>query len=658
MNIKTTLQIGANTDGIDKAGKKTKEAFNPKVVKEFNAVAKDVEKTLVGLVRQQTALGKTLAGVAKGTKEYKALRQELRAINNAAKDARSSLGAIEDLHERASRRAREGAGRNFMAGLGQGTGLGQYMPTDPGMGWRMAGQAVGGGVRRGANAVSSPFITPGIGGVTQGLSGIPVVGGFAAGALSTAAASYGSAVSYDQARKNNLYFASHTIGTRRGASDEDRARVSQSEAELAAAQAAQRNEAQQDPGAFRRMVRSPGGRWLGMPKLFDEGKPNPETEARVTKAEIALQAAKEAARDSVDSGLGGLGLGQKLGYGPQEVQALMGEFFGARGGQRDRRSNGEFETALAAQARFGISAGQSGAFARGGMAGGGGAEDQNLESILAGAFAQGLKGSQIQEYLGTLVDLQTAAEQRGIKVDPSSFERTSMLLSGGGFGGAQAARITGSLTTSAQSLADRGVSNPMDVLMMRAAGFKPGQGIGGYEDAQRKLEEGDPDTLQAIMKSITEGAGGEGASGSSLFVKRALKAMGVNLGFGQADNLLQGMARGEGGEAVMRLDPKMLALKEKRLSTGALQSEAETRVSAGAGRTVTAAGLEAQRIGVGQRSDFVAKFESAQITAGNVMANFGKDLSALANVVKTAMKALEKVTAGGSGINWLAGGAH
>jgi hypothetical protein len=65
------------------------------------------------------------------------------------------------------------------------------------------------------------------------------------------------------------------------------------------------------------------------------------------------------------------------------------------------------------------------------------------------------------------------------------------------------------------------------------------------------------------------------------------------------------------------------------------------------GSAPTAAALEKQRIGVGGKFGFVARFESAALTAASGIGNFGKSLNKLGAAVQGATKTFEKVTEGG-----------
>jgi hypothetical protein len=325
------------------------------------------------------------------------------------------------------------------------------------------------------------------------------------------------------------------------------------------------------------------------------------------------------------------------------MMGMFNEFMGARGGTYDRKAKGQFGESMAAAARFGISPHEAGSFARMNVAGGGGSGDRQLAAILQSAVVQGLSGSQIAESLQTLVQLGQQAEQMGMKIDPQSFSRTSGLLGLAGLQGLQAPRVAGGLHGAAVDVSQRGVSGPMDVMLTRAAGFNPSQGPEGYAHAMRVLAKGaTPTLINNLLNMLTKGVQGSGFGGEmqSLMFKRAMGRMGVQIDFDQADEFLKTYKAGgpQGVEALW-------AQGEAKGARKALMGEAKTRVGIGAGLTRTAAGLEAEQVGVGYKAaGFVTGAELNQLKAALVMTSqFGKGLEQLNTVVGKTIASFDKL---------------
>ena len=210
--VETKIKVGMDVRDVKKGGQEIKNAFNPRAIQDFRTATRDLERQYTTLIRKQADLTKQLGGIDKGTKAFKAMKEELKGVADQSKLVERSLSQLDRIQTRAARQQKFGRGRNFAAGLVQGSGLGQYIPTEPGMGARIAGTMVAGGVRRAAGGAAAPFLTPGVGGFAQGLSAIPGLGGFAAGALQTAAAGYQSAAGMDAAQLASLFQAGGQAG--------------------------------------------------------------------------------------------------------------------------------------------------------------------------------------------------------------------------------------------------------------------------------------------------------------------------------------------------------------------------------------------------------------------------------------------------------------
>lgn len=676
--VTTTLKVKSDDREVRKLAATVGKAFDPKHAKELKQATRELERQFGDAAKRQGELIRQLQAVDKGTKAYKNLKSELKGVKDQADLASKALQQIEQASNRMSRQQREGRGRNFLLGAAQGAGVAQYLPSGPGAYARLGGAAVAGGIRRGVGAAAAPFMTPGIGGLAQGLAGIPGLGGFAAGALQTGAGAYQSAVGYDRARLQNLYFANERIGQRRGQYINPKWSAAQGALTAATANrdslATQKGELELErdrapsvgrmavanqmhamavgriPGATARAAQVKGS--PSVPQLERQGI---RKEIRENKQELAaanaavgarqrdLRGIQKFKRGGVESGLGSDRIAADLGLGPMQAQALRGQFYGVAGGEFDQS---EFNTALAAQVRYGVGAQQSGQYARMGRAGGGGAGMIELGRVLKGAVLSGLKGAQVTEYLGELVNLGSTAEKQGIKVNAADFQKLSFRIKASGFEGTQIGRIAGGLTRAGQGLAQRGVQSPIDMLMMRAAGFEPGQGPEGYSKALKTLEGGDTKAYTQFLGKLVQGTQGLGENTQELLVKRAMGRAGVNVGFGQARKLITGFSEG-GQQAAEPLVQAMMAARDKTGSNDQMLTEASGRVTAGAGFARTGAQLERQRVGLGRGFGFIARFESASMKSAGIMSNFGTSLTKLSTSVNKAVEAVNSFTEGG-----------
>jgi hypothetical protein len=347
------------------------------------------------------------------------------------------------------------------------------------------------------------------------------------------------------------------------------------------------------------------------------------------------------------TGLPGLGEGAAFGMGPQQMIGFFSQMMQARGGTRDEVSRSTFREAMAAKTRFGVSAGMAGQFGRMGVAGGGGAMGgMDLSTTLQVAVTQGLRGSQVTEYLQTLVGLGSRAEKMGVKFDVREFGRMTAGLKVAGMQGLQAQRIAGGLQQAGMGVSQRGVQGPMDVLMARAAGFDPSQGAEGYAKAMNKLSGGmTSEMMNNLLGMVTQGAGagGFGPEMQRLMFRRAMGKLGVQVGPGQASDLIESYKAGgrpDVSQLIERGERKGARGRLDRAAVQAVQREAPT--APGAAR------LEAMRIGLGRESaGWVQSFERNAMQAGQVINGFSEDLLKPSGMVSTAMDAAKKFTAGG-----------
>jgi len=651
----TNLKIRTDDRDIKKLKASVKDTFDPRTMRGFRDATRDVERQLVTLTREQVKLTKQLEGIEKGTKAFKDMKEQIKGVADQTKVAMSALSNLDRMQQRGIRQAETSSGRRFGQGLAQGAGVAQYIPTRPGMGAQIAGATLAGGIRRAASMAAAPFTMPGIGGLSQGLSGIPLVGGMAAGAIQQAAAAYQSTVQFDKARMQNMYFANapQARANRRAASAASlKARAARGdihatlqtvvsgEAPRTAASGAPQSYAPGegvapyvDPFSGNALKASAPKTQAGLDRSVGAAARMKGLSARANRAEAADKRAK--AGDL--TGLGSMDLGNRFGFGPTQTEGLKGQMFGARGGMFNR---GEFNQAMAAQVGFGVSMQQSGQFGRMGLEGGGGAGmGGGIAQVLQTAVAVGLSGAQVPELLGTLVGLGQAAEKQGIKLNVTEFSKMTMQLRQSGMQGLQGQRIAGGFTQAAQGLSGRGVQSPMDVLMMRAAGFKPEQGPEGFAAAKERLESPDAALMAKSFQMIGQGSKGMGSGMGRYLSKMALQKIGVNVGQRQAGQLTGGFAGGA---------PDIAGLLGKRDAQGGAAGLIRAGLANVPGTQREAAGLESQRISVGRTAGWIVEYEKNTMRMAATTRHFADDLKLLSGAVKAFIGFIDKL-AGGSG---------
>jgi hypothetical protein len=264
--------------------------------------------------------------------------------------------------------------------------------------------------------------------------------------------------------------------------------------------------------------------------------------------------------------------------------------------------------------------------------------------------ADGLSGSQIQEYLKALVDLGQQAEQTGVKIDERSFTRTSGALSVAGFQGLQAQRVAAGFTQAAMQTGGQMVS-PETYALHRAYGYNPEEGAESWARAAEKMQsgEGTPGALAkyaGMMGSGIRGAGYGPALSRQLMMQR-FKAINVPISATQAQMALEGrIEASDFGPAAERWGEAERAGAPQRLHELA---QRKLKRGGATGLLSGAAGMEAMQIGAGGRASWVLGFEKAGIDAANVISDFGKHLSLLSTVVRRAIREFRTLLHGAMG---------
>lgn len=631
-------------------------------VRDFGREAKAIEGRLADLSKRQSELLELLGKTDKGTAAYKKLRQQVRGTTTEINAAVLALKAMDRVQSAMDRRAGGGGvqGRSFIAGLAQGTGIAQYVPTDRGMAGRIAGAGIGSMLRGAVGGV----MNPGLGGFAQALGSIPLLGGAASGAFGALASYYGQAVGFDQAKLGALMFsAPGMFGGKRNTM-----RLAAAQANLEAARAtfgvaAGRGGTAGTPAGatepsfleaatsftMGRSARHMGRGYAARTRAEVEANPMlAENAANVRAATAEFRAAKkEATRpEAAGAAIFKEGFGTQFGLGPQQAISAVTAFMRSRGGlATDAGVVGGAREALALQT-FGVSAGLSGSFARGMGAGGGLTGRARMSNLFTGAQAMGMTGQLAVDYLQQLVQLSQRAEKQGVKIDTGSFSRDVATLKASGLAGIQASRISAAGLTAQMAVGQRGITNPVDLLWARAAGYDPTQGPESYMKAMMRLGGGREQFLPQFVDLARRGAGGGTTGQFSLW--RMLLQSNIQVGPEQAATLLSGI--GPGGELSRDAQDELNRIMDaqKKGGRGAIGAAAAAAVKAGAPLAGIAATQGAERVRAGRGMAPVMKaLEQATINQAKVLENLKNPLERVSGFMETVTRKIVEFTEGG-----------
>jgi hypothetical protein len=731
-----TLKFRADSRAVKVAGQEIRKAFDPRSSREFRRELGGLQRRLKDVTSAQVTLVKELQRTEEGTNAYKKLAEQLGAVEDQAKTVKSAIGGITSAFKDFNAEKRRG----FGAGLAQGMGVAQYIPSEAGMGRRIAGGVIGKGVRRAAGAAAAPLQQPGVGGLASMVGAIPIVGQMAAGQIHALAGMYQEAVAYHSARVENLQYiqggavdrSQRAMGAGVGAAAAFRLRagtkivgkgghLTRQGRQMAGLARADLSEALSDPNSnspYVKKARAAMEReqkrkiisqtiaqpirdveevisnvgeianfvgdkvgiqtgWKGGPKIA-ASRAQIGQKYKAARGAILDTISEQMIKDLSDESkkaarkdraarfrkafgrvtLPSAGFGARFGFRAAETQAELSSFMGARGGEYTGLARHQFEGSLAARRVYGVQAQSAGAFARMGQGGGGGRGTMGLATVLQTAFTMGLRGAQIPELLQSLVGLGQQAEQTGVKIDERSFTRQAGLMGAIGIKGPQMGRIAGGVNRAAMDLSGRGVSSPADMIMLRAAGYDPSQGIEGYSAAMNKMAGGmDMPMLQNLMEMATAGStggvGGAGKQTSILMMRRFFGRLKTPIGPGQASEMLEAYQSGKLGREHLALLNRNIETGERRGAHGRMVTGARVGVGMVAGLTKTEAGLEAKRIALGSRmAGTMATLNTASLAAAGAVANFSGELRTVANWMASFTKDLEKATKGGADGLW------
>lgn len=585
---RTEVEVSATTKGI------------PQVQRQMSTLMSTAEKDVKKLSERQSDLAKTLQGMGdKGSKAYKQIAQELRAVDREATIAERSLGRLDrsmsrrarqaDQADRAATRAAQVKTKEdaktggYWQGLGQGIAprAATYIQRGPGMRQQMVGMAAGSGIRRFgrgmAGMAGSPFT--GLSGVAQGLAGIPG-GGLLAGPMAAAAGHAQQALAFRQLQQEAMPFlGGPEIGGRAAAAGrsasrkfgmEDRVRGARediafksmtsgsSDMEEAELRAVRLEGRRSGFGAVSGNVAGARSRVLRA-RLRDRmgGEESLQTGISGVAAEIALEremggaragleaersGASGAARHRVQqSGFSGMRqTGAGFGFGPQEAVQIANQISRMGGiSGRDMQNQGLLGTAMGAQRAFGIGPDVAGAFGQGGVSGGvvggRGRSGEAMADAIGQALAMGLEGSELTDAMQQMAGDIRSWKDTGLPLNTETVGRMGQTFSGLGLGGVRGFKAGRGVVENAKGIGTRGIQSVRDFAVMQELGGFKGGGAEGYEQAVLRMESGDLDP-EGMGRLMKRFSGGGGAAGR-LNLRRHLGGMGANMSMKEVVNL-------------------------------------------------------------------------------------------------------------------------
>lgn len=597
-------------------------------------------------------------GFRESTKEVegftKALEKAIRAFGDTAQ-AKKLKEQIGDLNKEVSalRRNLDEAGRSkgaFLQGLAQGTGLGgEFVQRGPGMARQVAGRQLG-------KAAAAPGRMVG-GGMFGGVSGLigsmrelPLGLGMAAVPLGHAMGMAEKAVGMQQATLQAAPFLGGNLSRQflRQGPNLERARQ--------AAQASQALPVSRED-IVGRMKRFPGeyGQAQGVSttggiQIWDEATADQASaDVMMTRAEAAYKRSIRKQRRSrmregrrrMMSGvaaaglqMGGMGMQESLGFAAGLRETAGG--VGAIGG-------GDLRTAIGAQTAYGVGQDVSGQFLRAGRRGGAvGAEGRGMDSMtdaMSRGLQLGLEGSELVDFMRQMAQGIQSFQQTGIPLNTDSISDIGQVFRAAGVQGGRLGVVAGAVQQFGRGVAARGPQGALDLMMLKAAGFKGG-GMENMLQAMTGLEKGigGPEFSQILERLVAAGGGG---AGSTFVVQRALQQMGANVSLTRAGEIVQKVQSGTLSEEGIK--EFQAARGGKGVTAGGIQNVAKQLVTTLAPAMKETAAINNRQIAVGEGMIVAVKsLESAMTSTAAAVKNLGADeIKTLAKGVETIAGYLE-----------------
>lgn len=707
-DIDVNLNLTAKAKGFREAQRETQKLAQDLTPEKLTSGFKQLDHFMSQSVRQFRGLERHVKNM---NQQFAQFSRSLAGMEKAATAMEKMAEAAEKIRSPGGAGGGAGAGapgapgvlgpgvQGFLQGVG-GPGF-SFLQREGGarqFAGQMAGRTLGGVGRAGIGATFS-----GVGGLAQGLAGIPVVGGFMAGQMQTMAA---AANEFTQFQRQQVglapFIGAGALSQRRMAAEAAAAagarirdarfrrftaeeavrklRPGGAEAETAAGlELAGRTGATAVSGVGdlgtevgRAMVRegvtvlSPKQQKLVADQVVAENRRR--SQAMEKQAVAAENAARtRVMRGAAPTGLGTLRrVGAGLGFTSQEALQFGGQFMGAAGGTLGERSEADVRAAFAAQRAFGVQAGVSGAVLRGERRGGivgvremgGGAF---IADVLEQAMKAGMDKSEAASFLGEIAQGQQRFLQTGIPINPRTITELTKGFRMAGLEQGRALRLGGALTGRAQQISAQGPQTAADFLMLQQVGGFTGGGLEDLERAELALEQADftGEEFQGFIRQILEGAGGGAAGRRAL--RNVFAGMGAQIGVQEAQALaFQATGEGPVDEEALKRAREGLRLGAAQAPMGLTGLEQQARDVVGAlGSSLRAqVTMEEKRLEIGGK--MVTTMKDLEISQLNVSSAFSvlaaeaqplvgtitqltSNLPALVEAMLNAMKRLDLV---------------
>lgn len=641
--IKTKVILEAEAKGFDRAQKVVDQIVGTVGGGSSKpSVLSQLDKALAGIT---SSLGKLEQSVTKITKASRDLDRESKRQERQPSDQQKREARPEP---------------NFLRGLLQGVGVGQYLPgvTPAALAAQSAGVMVGRGAAGVARGVAGSAFS-GMSGITQAFGALGTGGQVAAGMGQAAIASVEDALAFEQARTEGA-FAADRSGSRVAAA-RAAARVAAQGIDLTDANSSYNARlAEIDKPSLRRRRQGTSVEDFGIasnygPSASERRRMAAEQfSSNVHEAEQASAAAqRRAAGAAAEQAAYGLAsTGQRFGLDFTETTRASTDLARARGGLRP--TDRDLGAALGAQARYGVDLGTSGAVFRGARVGAGtgkGSEGDQLAALIGQATRQGLQGSDITQYLQRIAEGVARFETTGIPLATESTDAMARTLGDSGMAHSVAAGRAAAMTASVQGRAAQGLpSSATDfAALVHLGGFSGGGPEAALEARANliggKFKAGGVDELTKLFA----GQVNTGPRGRAFGVERGFGQLGLSLNPDEAAALEAQSSGRMSPEQKEALESARAKLERGPQNASELANEGAGIVGGGLQRQ---AGIRNRRIATGLTSmTAVQDFEDRAARATQSFALMIDKMRILNPVLDELVHAFERVisaTTGGS----------
>ena len=672
---KTKVVIEAETKGFEKAKREVKGTFgeldakgNAASMKKLNYEISEMSRQFRGLKSGLKDINKMLrmkdgaTGVADMRKEIAKLTQELDKLRQKGGAGGSGGGGG------------GGIKGGFLSGLLQGAGMGEVFPQQ-GFGRNVAGRIAGSGVRRAGSFAGGAF--SGASGFAQGLSGIPVVGGFMAGQMQSMLGhaqagqqslqerrallpmmNSGSVAAQLQAARGavgsqDAYIADAMAKAPSASGDRLRA-LKAGSAAAAFAQKSAEDAKGGGPASFANVVlphlkaatgTSTQGPTAAVWKQASDASLAADAKARKDARSKGINAYQRALSKAENSTLSNPftaieKLGKSMGIMPGQAIQMAGQVAQGSGGGLGQFGSTEGKSfmrqAFGMQQALGLSGQDTGAFAayarHGNVAGGlGGGEQAMLDAVYQGT-KMALGQAEMTRYMQSVSSSMAQFEQTGMALDPGAIGAIGSVMARN-VGGARGAELGRGVTQAAQRIAQNGITNQAELMLMTEMFGYDEKEKGSYARSMVRAASGTAAPGGSFKRFKNRiGAGATSPEQGQLLMQSVFKQLGINMAAPEA-NLLAG---GDGGNAQR--------LKETQHHFDAAQKSAkrldygDIAADSAASGLKRGAGIQARKAGIGRGGalSVAQTFEENQLGVTAAVARMAPEMNAAARALGEA----------------------